>query len=409
VSELEVVVVGGGIVGMATAAELLTSRQGAVTVLEAEEELGGHQTGRNSGVIHSGIYYKPGSLKAQLCADGREAMFRFCAERGIAHERCGKVIVATRDEELPMLDEIERRGRANGLEPVRCSAEEIKEREPHVRSVGGLFVRETGIVRYVDVLEELGRVVASLGGEVRKGSRVLAIHRDGKSFVLQTATGTLRAKNLVNCAGLHSDRVARMAGADVRLQIIPFRGEYFDLVPARRKLCTNLIYPVPDPRFPFLGVHLTRAVDGTVEAGPNAVLAFKREGYTKTSFDFEDVASYVTFMGFWKMASRHAKTGIFEMYRSLSKAAFVRAVQTLIPDVRAEDLEPGRAGVRAQAVEEDGKLVDDFRVVMAERMLHVLNAPSPAATASLAIAKHLAGEAARVFSEAPRRAHAAAV
>ncbi len=395
--ELDVVVVGGGIVGMATAAELAGRGRLPIAVLEAEKELGGHQTGRNSGVIHSGVYYKPGSLKARLCREGREAMYAFCKDRGIAHERCGKVIVATRDEELPMLDEIEKRGRANGLNPIRETAEQINEREPHVRCVAGLFVGETGIVRYVDVLGALARVLEERGGEVRTSTRVLDVKRDGARFVVETTQGEVVAKNLVNCAGLQSDRIARLAGADVRLQIIPFRGEYYDLVPARRSLCRNLIYPVPDPRCPFLGVHLTRAVDGSVEAGPNAVLAFKREGYTFSSFSFGDVATYLGFSGFWKMASRHAKTGLFEMYRSLSKAAFVRAVQTLVPDVRSEDLEPGRAGVRAQAVEPDGALVDDFRIAEGEAMLHVLNAPSPAATASLAIGRYVADAALAVF------------
>lgn len=395
---VDVVVIGGGIVGMATAASLLARRPRALTVLEAEPTLGAHQTGRNSGVIHSGVYYKPGSLKAVLCREGREAMFRFCAERGVAHERCGKVIVATRAEELPMLDEIERRGRANGLAPRRCTAEEIREREPHVACVAGLVVEETGIVRFASVLAELAKVVAERGGEVRTGSRVVGVRRDGGGFVVETTRGAVRARNLVNCAGLQSDRVARMAGCDVSLQIIPFRGEYFDLVPARRHLCRDLVYPVPDPRFPFLGVHLTRDTGGIVEAGPNAVLAFKREGYDKASFSLDDVASYVTFMGFWKMAARHARTGAAEMFRSLSKRAFVRAVQALVPEIQEADLEPGRAGVRAQAVLPDGALVDDFRIVEVERMLHVLNAPSPAATASLAIGDHLARRAEAVFA-----------
>jgi L-2-hydroxyglutarate oxidase len=266
-----------------------------------------------------------------------------------------------------------------------------------VRCVAGLFIKETGIVRYVDVLRSMANLVRERGGEVRTNARVTAIRRDGGAFVLTTAGGEVRTKNLVNCAGLQSDRIARLAGAAVDLQIIPFRGEYYDLVPERRGLCKNLIYPVPDPAFPFLGVHLTRAVDGSVEAGPNAVLAFKREGYRFGHISFDDIAEYLGFSGFWQMVTRHAKTGLFEMYRSLSKAAFVRSVQALVPEVRAEDLVVGRAGVRAQAVERNGALVDDFRIVSAEAMLHVLNAPSPAATASLAIAKHIALETARVF------------
>lgn len=382
---------------MATACELLAERRRGLVVLEAEPKLGEHQTGRNSGVIHSGAYYKPGSLKAALCREGRDAMYRFCAERGVAHERCGKVIVATRPEEIPRLDRIEERARANGLDPVRASAAEIREREPHVQCVAGLFIKETGIVRYADVLDAMAERVRECGGEVRTGARVTAIRRDGSTFVVSTAAGEVRAKNLVNCAGLQSDRIARLAGAPVDLQIIPFRGEYYDLVPDRRGLCKNLIYPVPDPAFPFLGVHLTRAVDGTVEAGPNAVLAFKREGYRFSTFSFDDVVECLEFPGFWKMATRHVKTGLFEVYRSLSKAAFVRSVQALIPGIRADDLVVGRAGVRAQAVEPDGSLVDDFRIVAGDAMLHVLNAPSPAATASLAIAKHIVKETRRVF------------
>ena len=395
--QLDVVVIGGGIVGMATACELLAQKRRGLAVLEAESSLGEHQTGRNSGVIHSGAYYKPGSLKATLCREGREAMYQFCAERGILHERCGKVIVATRSEELPSLARIEERARANGLDPVSMTAEEIREREPHVRCVSGLFIKETGIVRYASVLASMADLVRERGGDVRLDARVTGIRRENDVFVVTTLDGEVRAKNLVNCAGLQSDRIARLAGADVQLQIIPFRGEYYDLVPERRGLCTNLIYPVPDPAFPFLGVHLTRATDGTVEAGPNAVLAFKREGYRFSTLSFDDVFQYLEFPGFWQMATRHAKTGLFEMYRSLSKPAFVRSVQALIPEIRAEDLVVGRAGVRAQAVEPNGALVDDFRLVSGPAMLHVLNAPSPAATASLAIGKYIARETERVF------------
>lgn len=395
--EHDVVVIGGGIVGMATACELLAERRRDLVVLEAEPTLGEHQTGRNSGVIHSGAYYKPGSLKATLCREGREAMYRFCEERGIPHERCGKVIVATTPEEVPRLERIEQRARQNGLDPVRASADEIREREPHVRCIAGLFIRETGIVRYADVLRSMASLVTERSGEVRTSARVTAIRREGRSFIITTTSGVLRARNLVNCAGLQSDRIARLAGAAVELRIIPFRGEYYDLVPERRSLCTNLIYPVPDPAFPFLGVHLTRATDGTVEAGPNAVLAFKREGYRFSAFSSDDVIDTLEFPGFWKMATRHARVGLFEMYRSLSKAAFVRSVQGLIPAIRPEDLVIGRAGVRAQAVEPDGTLVDDFRIVSGGAMLHVLNAPSPAATASLAIGRYIARETARVF------------
>lgn len=397
----DVVVIGGGIVGMASALALIDIGRGPVVVLEAEATLAEHQTGRNSGVIHSGIYYKPGSLKAKLCAEGREAMFRFCAERGIPHERCGKVIVATRSELVPMLDVLEKRGLENGLTPRRLTADEVREREPHVSCLAGLHVAETGIVKFATVLSALGEVVAEKGGEVRTNSRVVSIRREGSEqgdFVIETSSGTtITTRNLVNCAGLQCDRIARMAGAEPGLAIIPFRGEYYDLVASKRSLCRDLIYPVPDPRFPFLGVHLTRAVDGTVEAGPNAVLAMKREGYTWGHFSLGDVSSLLTYGGFWRMAAKHGKMGMFEIYRSLVKSAFVRAVQELVPEIRSEDLTPGRAGVRAQAVEPSGALVDDFRIVDGPGMLHVLNAPSPAATASLAIGKYIATSAARVF------------
>lgn len=399
----DVVVVGGGIVGMATALALLEASGGRrrLVVLEAEPALAAHQTGRNSGVIHAGLYYKPGSLKATLCAEGREDMFRFCAEHGVVTERCGKLVVASTDAQVAQLDELERRGRANGLAGIRrCTREELVEREPHVAGVAGLFVPETGIVKYADVLAAMARKVESLGGEIRLGTRVSFVRRSERAheaFVVETDRGEVVARNLVNCAGLQSDRIARATGVDPGLRIVPFRGEYYDLVPARRHLCKNLIYPVPDPRFPFLGVHFTRATDGTVEAGPNAVLAFRREGYTLTDFESGDFLEMIGFEGFWKLIGQHWRMGVFEMHRSLSKAAFVKALQALVPEIRSEDVERGRAGVRAQAVETDGKLVDDFRLVDGPGMLHVLNAPSPAATASLAIGRRLAARALEVF------------
>jgi L-2-hydroxyglutarate oxidase len=393
----DVVVIGGGIVGMATAMALLKTEKRSLAVLEAESEVATHQTGRNSGVIHSGIYYKPGSLKATLCVRGRELLLRFCEERNIPTELCGKVIVATRDEERAALDTLAKRGVANGVNARPCSEEELREREPAVRGVASLFVPETGIVDYGAVTREMANVVREHGGEVRVSSRVLAIRPGPKEFVIESEQGAIRARNIINCAGLQCDRIAEMCGLSPGIAIVPFRGEYYDLVPASRGLCKNLIYPVPDARFPFLGVHFTRAVSGKVEAGPNAVLAFRREGYEKTSFSFDDSAALLTYLGFWKMAAQHWKTGFSEMRRSLSKAVFVRSLQALIPEVTAADLEPGRAGVRAQAVDGDGKLVDDFRLVEGEAMLHVLNAPSPAATASIAIGEYLATAAARTF------------
>ena len=394
----DVVVIGGGIVGMATAMAVLASQERrTLAVLEAEDELALHQTGRNSGVIHSGIYYKPGSLKATLCVRGRASLLRFCEERNVPTELCGKVIVASNEEQKAALDVLEKRAAANGVNAHRCSAEELREREPEVAGVASLFVPDTGIVDYAEVTRAMASVVRERGGEVRMSSRVIGIRPGASEFAIETQRGVVKARNIINCAGLHCDQIAVMCGLTPGIAIIPFRGEYFDLVPASRGLCKNLIYPVPDARYPFLGVHFTRAVSGKVEAGPNAVLAWKREGYEKTSFSFDDSSALLTYTGFWKMAAQHWKTGVGEMYRSLSKAAFVRSLQTLVPRITAADLEPGRAGVRAQAVDADGKLADDFRLVEAEAMLHVLNAPSPAATASIAIGEYLAAAAARTF------------
>jgi (S)-2-hydroxyglutarate dehydrogenase len=398
----DVVVIGGGIVGMATAMAVLDRRPCSLLVLEAEAELAMHQTGRNSGVIHSGIYYKPGSLKATLCVRGREAMLRFCEERGVPTELCGKVIVATREEEKAALEVLIQRGAANGVDVQRLAPEELREREPAVVGVASVFVPATGIVDYAEVTRAMADVVRERGGEVRLASRVVGVRPSASEFTIQTERGAVSARNIINCAGLHCDKIAEMCGLTPGIAIIPFRGEYYDLIESRRGLCKNLIYPVPDARYPFLGVHFTRAVSGKVEAGPNAVLAFKREGYQLSDFSLEDSLSLLGYLGFWKMAGQHWKTGISEMYRSLSKAAFVRSLQALIPEITAADLEPGRAGVRAQAVDADGKLADDFRLVEGEAMLHVLNAPSPAATASIAIGEHLAAAAERTF-RAPRR------
>jgi L-2-hydroxyglutarate oxidase len=398
----DVVVIGGGIVGMATAMALLEQKPRSLAVLEAEPELAMHQTGRNSGVIHSGIYYKPGSLKATLCVEGRRAMLRFCEERGVRTELCGKVIVATKEEEKAALEILIERGAANGVDVQRLTTEELREREPAVSGVASVFVPATGIVDYAEVTRAMADVVRERGGEVRLDSRVLGVRPGAREFTIETANGVVTARNIINCAGLHCDEIARMCGQDPGIAIIPFRGEYYDLVESSRGLCKNLIYPVPDARYPFLGVHFTRSVSGKVEAGPNAVLAWKREGYDKTSFSLKDTMALLGYGGFWQMATQHWKTGVSEMHRSLSKATFVRSLQALIPQVTAADLEPGRAGVRAQAVDAKGKLADDFRLVEGPAMLHVLNAPSPAATASIAIGKHLAAAAERTF-RAPSR------
>ena len=387
----DVLIIGGGIVGLGTGMALAESRRLAVTVIETERDLAHHQTGHNSGVIHSGLYYKPGSAKALNCAAGRELMYRFCAENGIPHDRCGKLVVATSPRERAALIELERRGLANGLTGIaRVGIEEMREIEPHVRGIAGLRVPETGIVNYKVVAEKYAEKIASAGGSVRTSTQFLSCQREADGLVVETTTGTLKTKLLVNCAGLYSDRVARQCGVDPGVQIVPFRGEYFELKPHAAQLCKHLIYPVPDARLPFLGVHFTRMIGGGVECGPNAVLAFRREGYRLTDVNFRDLWELARYGGFWKMARKFWYTGMGEMYRSFSKRAFWHALQGLIPEVKFGDLVSAGAGVRAQAVEPSGKLVDDFFIRQAERMVHVLNAPSPAATASIAIGRTIA-------------------
>ncbi len=395
----DVAVVGGGIVGTATAMAILRRTRVSLVVIEKEPRLAAHQTGNNSGVIHSGLYYTPGSLKARNCTAGREALYRFCDEHGIRAERCGKVVVATRAEQVGKLDELARRGEANGLVGLRRLAPDgIRDLEPHAAGVAGLFVPQTGIVDYVRVTEAYAGEVRSRGGEITLGAELRAVVRDRSAMVLETSTGRLRCRNLVNCAGLHSDRVARLAGVAPGLRIVPFRGEYYTLRPECRDLVRNLIYPVPDPEFPFLGVHFTRMIEGGVEAGPNAVLAFKREGYTRWSVSLPDTLDTLAFAGFWRMARSYWRMGFGEMWRSWNKRAFVRALQELLPEISSSDLLPGGAGVRAQALDPDGRLADDFRIVEAERQIHVLNAPSPAATASIAIGEGIADRAVKTFA-----------
>ncbi len=389
--QASLVVVGGGIVGLATAMEW-TARYPdlPVVVLEKEPQLARHQTGHNSGVIHSGIYYKPGSLKAELCVAGVTLLHRFCAERGVPFESCGKLIVATSEEELPRLDELYRRGIGNSLSGMRMiGASEIREYEPHAAGLRGIHVPVTGIVDYGRVANEYAAVIRSRGGDIQCACEVHTIRHSGKVTVVETNAGEVQAGLLVNCAGLHSDRVSRMAGAKLDLAIVPFRGEYYDLAPDKESLVRGLLYPVPDPRFPFLGVHFTRRIGGGVEAGPNAVLALAREGYSKQSFRARDVLDYATFPGFWIMAAKYGKVGAEEYLRSWSKRAFVRSLQKLVPEITEQDLVPGGSGVRAQALSRDGKLIDDFRFAYADGVLHVCNVPSPAATASLAIAKYV--------------------
>ena len=377
-------VIGGGIVGIATALAL-AERGHAPVVLEAEDGLARHQTGHNSGVIHSGLYYKPGSLKARMCRAGLEAMYRFCAEEGVPTRRCGKLVVAVRADELPRLATLEERGRANGVTLRRLGPEEIKEHEPEVVGLAGLWIDETGVVDYSRVTEAMARRLVRLGGEVRTGHRVVSIVRDRREFVLGTSGGEVRASRLINCAGLQSDRVARLAGMQAGVRIVPFRGEYYVLRAERRDLVRGLIYPVPDPDLPFLGVHFTRGIDDVVEAGPNAVLALRREGYSWKDVSVGDIADWAAFPGFWRMARAQWRNGLTEIRRSLSRALFLKSLQTLMPSLRDDDIERGGSGVRAQAVGVDGRLIDDFFIQMGPDMLHVLNAPSPAATASLAI------------------------
>lgn len=391
-------IIGGGIIGLATAMALTKHYQLSIVVLEAESEVAAHQTGHNSGVIHSGLYYKPGSLKAINCTIGREAMYQFCEIHGIKHDRCGKVVVATHPREIPALDTLEERGKANGLEGIkRLRPEEIKEHEPHVAGIDGLFVPQTGIVNYTDVTKMYAKIVQEQGGEILTNTRFTAFHHSNGLITLGTSQGEITCRNLINCAGLQSDRVAQACGVNPGLQILPFRGEYYEMVPEKHYLVNNLIYPVPDPRFPFLGVHFTRMIHGGVEAGPNAVLAFKREGYKKSDISIKDLLQFAGYIGFWRMALKHWKMSIGETYRSFSKASFVKALQRLVPELAMDDVFPAGSGVRAQALEPSGKLVDDFRIVESEHQVHVLNAPSPAATASIAIGESIAQMAGKNF------------
>jgi L-2-hydroxyglutarate oxidase len=394
----DVAIIGGGIIGLATALSLTTRRSLSLMVVEAEDQLAAHQTGHNSGVIHSGLYYKPGSLKARNCVEGREALYRFCEEHRIAFERCGKVVVATRETELPALGTLEERGRANGLTGLkRLTSAEIKAYEPHVAGIAGLWVPETGIVDFTQVTQTYADLVSQAGGMIQTGAKVTGCRRQSDELILQTTRGDLHCRYLINCGGLQSDRLARLCGVEPGLKIIPFRGEYYELVPERHALVNNLIYPVPDPRFPFLGVHFTRMIRGGVEAGPNAVLAFKREGYNRTSFSGQDTREMFAYRGFWHMAGQYWRMGLGEFYRSFSKSAFVKALRRLIPELEPGDVHRAGAGVRAQALEPNGFLADDFRIVQAERMIHVLNAPSPAATASLSIGRTIADMADQQF------------
>ncbi|MBI3645555.1 MAG: L-2-hydroxyglutarate oxidase [Acidobacteriales bacterium] len=387
----DIAIIGGGIVGLSVAMQ--ASEQFPhlrLLILEKENGVAQHQTGHNSGVIHSGVYYKPGSLKARLCVEGAREMVEFCARHGIPHEVCGKLIVATNSEEAARLEGLRQRGEANGLAGLELlTPEAMREIEPHAAGVQALKVPSTGITDYAHVARKYAEIAVSRGAELKTGAGVLGFRNSTSETVIQTRAGDFPARYVVNCAGLYSDQIARLAGHDPEVMIVPFRGEYYDLIPARAGLVRNLIYPAPDPSFPFLGVHFTRRISGTVDAGPNAVLALRREGYKRTDFKFGEAMATLTYRGFRKMARRQWRYGLAEYRRSLQKSAFVRSLQQLLPEVRAEDLVPGGSGVRAMALAPDGNLVDDFQFVPRDRFLHVLNVPSPAATASLPIGREI--------------------
>ena len=390
----DVIIIGGGIVGLATAYQLLEANPLLrVTVLEKESSIAAHQTGNNSGVIHSGIYYKPGSLKAQNCIEGYHALISFCKQEGIPFDLCGKVIVATKEEELPALETLYQRGVLNGLVGLKyLNSNEIKDIEPHCVGIKGIWVPQTGIVNYKIVSERLADKIQKFqNAKIALNSEVVSINSSDESVNVRLKEGTIEnGKYLVNCAGLYCDKIAAMAGEKLNVKIIPFRGEYYSIKPEKEHLVKNLIYPVPDANFPFLGVHFTRRISGEIEAGPNAVFAFKREGYKKTDFSWSDFLESIFWKGFRIVAMKYWRTGLGEYYRSFSKAAFTKALQQLVPEIQMNDLEPAGAGVRAQACDKDGGLIDDFYIQESAKCIHVLNAPSPAATSSLSIGKHVA-------------------
>lgn len=398
--EYDVVIIGGGIIGLSTAMQLaVRCPSSRVAIVEKEAQLATHQTGHNSGVIHSGIYYRPGSWKSRFCVDGVRKLVQFCEENEIEYERCGKTIVATDQSELGRLQNLYERGVANGVEGLELvGPERLREIEPYTSGVQALWAPRTGIVDYVKVASVYAGRFQQHGGDIYTNAPVHKVTSSASGLAVETSQGSLHAKHLVNCAGLYADEVARMTGEETDVRIVPFRGEYYTLRPESQHLVKGLIYPVPDPRFPFLGVHYTRNIHGYVEAGPNAVLAWAREGYRKSDVNIPESWGTVSFPGFWRMSLKHWRTGIAEMHRSYSKSVFVRDLQKLIPEIRAEDLAPGGAGVRAQAVARDGSLLDDFSILTGRKAIHVLNAPSPGATSSLAIGEHLVNLAVEAFA-----------
>jgi L-2-hydroxyglutarate oxidase len=395
----DLAVVGGGIVGLAVARELISRNpQASVCVLEREREIGTHQTGHNSGVIHAGVYYVPGSLKARLCVEGAREMYEYCEQRDIAHERCGKVIVATDASELGRLDELERRGNANGVPGLRrIDAAGIQELEPHARGIAGLHSPNTGIADFPAVARAYAQDILEAGGVVATGCDVNAVHRNGRSLRIEHSHGATEAGHAVFCAGAWADRLAVAAGASADPRIVPFRGAYLRLAPERRHLVRSLIYPVPDPSLPFLGVHLTKHIDGEVLIGPTALMVGARDGYSLATVHRRDLLDTLAWPGTWRMLANWWRTGVTELRHAALRSAFVRAASRYVPELQVGDVQPAFAGVRAQALSRDGKLVDDFVFSHTERALHVRNAPSPAATSSLAIARHVVDEAQRAF------------
>lgn len=384
------IIIGGGIVGLSVAMALYEKYPHIkVAVVEKESQLAFHQTGHNSGVIHSGIYYKPGSLKARLAKEGNQSIISFCRKYGIHYEQCGKVIVATSENELPILENLLQRGLQNGLEVNKIGQERLKEMEPYVSGLEAIHVPRAGIVNYKVVCEKMGMIIRENGGEIFLSTEAKSIKETEKEVMIETNHQVIRGSMLINCAGLHSDRVAKLTGYKLDLKIVPFRGEYYQLVPEKRHLVKNLIYPVPNPNFPFLGVHFTRMIDGTVDVGPNAVLSLKREGYKKTSFNLQDAAEVLSYSGLWKLAKLYRKEGMEEIIRSFHKKKFIEEIRKLMPSITDEDLISAPAGVRAQALRFDGSLVDDFYIVNGKRSIHICNAPSPAATASIEIGKEV--------------------
>ena len=401
-SQYDIVIIGGGILGLSTAMQLLErSPQWRVAVVEKEEELATHQTGHNSGVMHSGIYYRPGSHKAQFCVAGLNNMVKFCEENEIEFQQCGKVIVALHESELGRLQDLYERGTANGVRDLEIvGPERLKEIEPHTAGVRALWAPHTGIVDFTKVAAAFANKFHQAGGDIFTGAAVKKITRSTGSVALETTKGTLQVKYLINCAGLYADKVASMTGENIGVRIIPFRGEYYTLRQESHHLVSGLIYPVPDPQFPFLGVHFTRNIKGHVEAGPNAVMALRREGYRKRDFSLGDSLGNLAYPGFWKMALKYWKIGMGEVYRSYSRRVFLRDLQRLLPEIQNSDLASGGSGVRAQAVARDGSLLDDFSIIQSGDAIHVLNAPSPGATSSLAIGEHIAGLAIENFGAA---------